>query len=87
MENIPLLFTATLAAMLVAHPVFASLVSRWPRRRFVSVTYRFFMLNLLVYFLLLRGVSEGTAAVWIGRTFFVWISVFNLFVCRSSGRS
>ena len=79
-ENIPLLFTATLAAMLVAHPVFASLVSRWPRRRFVSVTYRFFMLNLLVYFLLLRGVSEGTAAVWIGRTFFVWISVFNLFV-------
>ena len=78
-ENIPWLFTATLAGMLVAHPVFASIVSRWPRKRFVTVTYRFFMLNLLVYYFLLTGL-EGTAAVWVGRTFFVWISVFNLFV-------
>ena len=80
LENIPWLFTATLAGMLVAHPIFASIVSRWPRRRFVTVTYRFFMLNLLVYYLLLTGLGEGTAAVWVGRTFFVWISVFNLFV-------
>ena len=79
-ENIPWLFTATLAGMLVAHPIFASIVSRWPRRRFVTVTYRFFMLNLVVYYLLLTGLGEGTAAVWVGRTFFVWISVFNLFV-------
>ena len=79
-ENIPWLFTATLAGMLVAHPIFASIVSRWPRRRFVTVTYRFFMLNLLVYYLLLTVLGEGTAAVWVGRTFFVWISVFNLFV-------
>ena len=78
-ENIPWLFTATLAGMLVAHPIFASIVSRWPRKRFVTVTYRFFMLNLLVYYFLLTGL-EGTAAVWVGRTFFVWISVFNLFV-------
>ena len=79
-ENIPWLFTATLAGMLVAHPIFASIVSRWPRRRFVTVTYRFFMLNLLIYYLLLTGLGEGNAAVWVGRTFFVWISVFNLFV-------
>ena len=79
-ENIPWLFTATLAGMLVAHPIFAAIVSRWPRRRFVTVTYRFFMLNLVVFFLLLTGLGEGTAAVWVGRIFFVWISVFNLFV-------
>ncbi|MXX71253.1 MAG: MFS transporter [Gemmatimonadetes bacterium] len=80
-ENIPWLFTATLAAMLVAHPIFASIVSRWPRKRFVSITYRFFILNLLVYYFVLSGVAEGsTTAVWVGRTFFVWISVFNLFV-------
>ncbi len=80
-ENIPWLFTATLAAMLVAHPIFASIVSRWPRKRFVSITYRFFILNLFVYYFVLSGVAEGsTAAVWVGRTFFVWISVFNLFV-------
>ncbi len=79
-ENIPWLFTATLVAMLVAHPLFASIVSRWPRKRFVSVTYRFFMVNLLAFFVVLRGVGDGAAAVWVGRIFFVWISVFNLFV-------
>ena len=78
--NIPWLFTATLLAMLVAHPIFGAIVSRWPRRRFVTVTYRFFMLNLLVYYVLLNVVPEGPASVWTGRTFFVWISVFNLFV-------
>ena len=79
-ENIPWLFTATLAAMLVAHPIFAAIVSRWPRKRFVSIAYRFFILNLFVYYLLLNGVEDGPAAVWVGRSFFVWISVFNLFV-------
>ena len=79
-ENIPWLFTGTLTAMLLVHPIFAAVVSRWTRRRFVTLTYRFFMLNLLVYFVLLRVAPDGDAAVWIGRTFFVWISVFNLFV-------
>ena len=79
-ENIPWLFTGTLTAMLLVHPIFAAVVSRWTRRRFVTLTYRFFMLNLLVYFVLLRIVTDGDASVWIGRTFFVWISVFNLFV-------
>lgn len=79
-ENIPWLFTGTLTAMLLVHPIFAAVVSRWTRRRFVTLTYRFFMLNLVVYFLLLRIVADGGASVWIGRTFFVWISVFNLFV-------
>lgn len=79
-ENIPWLFTGTLTAMLLVHPIFAAVVSRWTRRRFVTLTYRFFMLNLLVYFVLLSVVTDGVASVWIGRTFFVWISVFNLFV-------
>jgi AAA family ATP:ADP antiporter len=79
-ENIPWLFTGTLTAMLLVHPIFAAVVSRWTRRRFVTLTYRFFMLNLLVYFVLLSVVTDGAASVWIGRTFFVWISVFNLFV-------
>ena len=78
-SNIPWLFTGTLTGMLLVHPLFAALVSRWPRRRFVTLTYRFFMANLVVFFFLLRFVSEG-ASVWAGRAFFVWLSVFNLFV-------
>ncbi len=79
-ENLPWLFTATLVAMLLVHPVFAAIVSRWPRKRFVTLTYRFFILNLFVYYLLLTGLSDETALLWVGRSFFVWISVFNLFV-------
>ena len=79
-ENIPWLFTGTLLGMLLVHPIFAAVVSRWTRRRFVTLTYRFFMLNLVIYYVLLSLIPEGVASVWIGRTFFVWISVFNLFV-------
>ena len=80
-QQIPWLFTGTLAAMLVAHPVFAAIVSRWPRRRFVTVTYRFFMLCLVAYFVALHALPAGeTAAIRTGRSFFVWMAVFNLFV-------
>lgn len=78
-HNIRWLFTATFAGMLAAHPIFAALVSRWPRRRFVTVCYRFFMANLALFFVLMKTLPDG-AGVWLDRVFFVWISVFNLFV-------
>ncbi|MEE8595500.1 MAG: MFS transporter [Gemmatimonadota bacterium] len=78
-RNLPWLFTGTLVAMLLLHPPFAALVSRLPRLRFVSITYRFFMLNLLIFFVLLK-LSTEAQNIWVGRAFFVWISVFNLFI-------
>ncbi len=79
-HNIPWLFTATLVGMLIAHPVFGAMTSRWPRRRFVALAYRFFMLNLVAFHALLTAFPDGEAHIWIGRVFFVWTSVFNLFV-------
>jgi AAA family ATP:ADP antiporter len=78
-RNLPWLYTGTLASMLLANPPFAALVSRLPRRRFVALSYRFFMANLLVFFFLLQF-APAAWNVWIGRVFFVWISVFNMFV-------
>ncbi|MFN7977310.1 MAG: MFS transporter [Vicinamibacterales bacterium] len=78
-NNLPWLFAGSLTGMLIANPPFAYLVARMPRARFVSWGYRFFALNLLVFFVLLRGTS-GDAALWVGRGFFVWTSVFNMFV-------
>ncbi len=78
-ENIPWLFTCTLAGTLLVHPLFAGAVSRQPRRRFVSRTYRFAMANLVVFFLVMKTVPDS-ATVWVGRVFFVWVAVFNLFV-------
>ena len=80
-ENLEWLFTATAAVMLLLHPVFAAIVARWTRRRFVAVTYRFFMLCLIAFFFVLNALPEGgPAEIWVGRSFFVWTSVFNLFV-------
>src|SRR3954453_8879736 len=63
------LFTATLAAMLALVPVFGWLASRLPRARLLPAVYAFFVVNLLAFSLELNA-----------RVFFVWLSVFNLFV-------
>lgn len=78
-RNLSWLFTGTLVAMLVVHPPFAALVARLPRKRFIPITYRFFMANLLIFFFLLKLLPEDQN-IWVGRAFFVWTSVFNLFV-------
>jgi ATP:ADP antiporter, AAA family len=40
-SNLPWLFTGTLLALLAVNPLFAYVVGRWPRERFISITYRF----------------------------------------------
>jgi AAA family ATP:ADP antiporter len=78
-ENLQWLFTGTLAGMVLVNPPFAALVARLPRARFISITYRFFMANLLLFALLLQ-IATAEQNIWIGRVFFIWTSVFNLFV-------
>lgn len=78
-KNLPWLFTGTLIVMLAVNPLFSSIVRRWPRDRFIAVTYRFLMLNLLV-FMVLMTTASAEQQVWVGRAFFIWVSVFNLFV-------
>ncbi len=78
-ENLPWLFTGTLVGMVAANPPFAALVKKLPRERFISIAYRFFIANLLVFVLLLK-VSTAAQSIWVGRLFFIWTSIFNLFV-------
>ena len=78
-DNLPWLWMGTLAGMTLANPPFAALVARLTRDRFISLTYRFFTLNLVVFFALVQATS-GEANVWVGRVFYVWTSIFNLFV-------
>jgi AAA family ATP:ADP antiporter len=79
LENLPWLFTGTLLGMLAVNPPFAALVAKLPRARFISITYRFFMANLVLFFLLLKGAGMEES-IWVGRIFFIWTSIFNLFV-------
>ena len=76
-ENLQWLFTATFVVMLVAVPLFAWLSSRVPRIHFVDWVYGFFFLNLLAFAGLFQLSADN---VWLARVFYVWISVYNLFV-------
>src|SRR6266850_612940 len=68
-EALQWLFTATFAAMLLLVPVFGWLCARLSRARLLPLVYAFFAANLLAFAFALDG-----------RAFFVWLSVFNLFV-------
>lgn len=78
-ENLQWLFTGTLLVMLAINPAYAAVVRIMPRQRFIAVAYLFFIANLGVFAWLLH-VSTGSQLVWVGRAFFIWVSVFNLFV-------
>ena len=76
-SKLPWLFAGTLVVTLIFNPLFSALVVRFPPRRFIAFSYHFFVANLLVFYFVMKF---GTPSVWIGRAFFVWTSVFNLFV-------
>jgi ATP:ADP antiporter, AAA family len=78
-DNLPWLWTGTLIAVSASNPAFGALVARLPRVRFVSLSSRFFALNLIAFFFVLRW-ATGEENIWLGRVFYVWTAVFNLFV-------
>ena len=78
-QNLAWLFSGTLVGMLLLHPIFTWLVSRYPRRIFISWIYRVFILMLVTFYLLFTA-ADAAQGVWVGRIFFIWVSVFNLFV-------
>jgi AAA family ATP:ADP antiporter len=78
-SNLQWLFTGTLIGMLLLNIPYGFLVKTLPRTRFITVTYRFFAANILLFAVVLHF-ADGEETIWIGRAFFIWISVFNLFV-------
>jgi AAA family ATP:ADP antiporter len=78
-NNLPWLFSGTLAGMVLLNLPFAYLVKKLPRSRFIPLTYRFFAANILMFAVALH-VASPEQAIWGGRIFFIWVSVYNLFV-------
>ena len=76
-ENLQWLFTGTFLVMLAIVPLFGWLTSRYQRRRFMPAIYYFFSFNLLLFYLLFKIHLDD---VFVARAFFIWTSVFNLFV-------
>jgi AAA family ATP:ADP antiporter len=76
-HKLPWLFSAVFVSMLVVVPVFGWVAGHFPIRRLLPTVYGFFIVNLLGFFAALQG---GLGLQAIGPIFFVWLSVFNLFV-------
>ena len=77
--HLPVFYAATLVAMVALAPVFGWLVSRFPRRVVVPLVYVAFI-ACLVGFVPLFSQPDLLGTRALGTLFFVWVSVFNLFV-------
>ena len=78
-NNLQWLFTGTLVGMLVLNLPFSYLVKTFPRVKFITISYRFFIVNILLFAMALY-MATPEQTIWVGRVFFIWTSVFNLFV-------
>jgi AAA family ATP:ADP antiporter len=77
--NLQLLWTVVFLVMLVAVPLYSWVASKWSRGVFVPLANRFFIACLVAFWLCLAFLPEA-ARPWIDRVFYIWTSVFALFV-------
>ncbi len=78
-DSLNWLFLGTFIAMMLAIPVYSACVALLARRVLVATVYRFFSLCLLAFWWAFQTESPETR-VWIARAFFVWVSVFGLYI-------
>jgi ATP:ADP antiporter, AAA family len=78
-EAIRWLFIGTAVVTLLVNPVFGLLVSRMRRLAFITATYLFFAASLVAFYGLIT-LTPQAVGVASGQVFYVWFSVFNLFV-------
>ncbi|TAL34518.1 MAG: MFS transporter [Spirochaetes bacterium] len=76
-EKLQWMFSGTFVVMLAAVPLFGWAARRFAPRRLLVYVYLFFIGNLLLFFALFRS---GIAPAGIARAFFIWASVYNLFI-------
>jgi AAA family ATP:ADP antiporter len=76
-QNLPWMMTGTFVSLLLVTPLFGYLSAQVPRDRLLLTVYAFFGSHLVGFFLLM---ANHVAPHWVARVFFVWLSVFNLFV-------
>lgn len=75
-DRLQWLFSATFLFTLLVVPLFGTVVRALPRQRVLPLVYGFIVIKLLAFQAAFASTSSPLAAA----TFFVWLSVFNLFV-------
>lgn len=77
--NLQILWTVVFLVMIVAVQAYSWVATRYPRGVFVPAANRFFIACLIGFWAALQLMPEATF-IWIDRVFYVWTSVFALFV-------
>ncbi len=78
-QSLPLFYFCVFVVMLLLTPVFGALVARFPRKRLLGWSYSFFIACLIAFVPAFLA-QDSIGARQLGVVFFVWVSVFNLFV-------
>jgi AAA family ATP:ADP antiporter len=77
--SLPLFYAVTFAVMLLLTPAFGALVARFPRRSLLGWSYCVFVAGQLAFVPAFLA-QDRVGARALGVAFFLWVSVFNLFV-------
>ncbi len=75
-ENMQWLFTGTFIVMLLVVPIFGYLLKKVRRTVLIPGIYIFFSLNILLFY----ATFQWLDFLFTSSVFFIWLSVFNLFV-------
>ena len=76
-QHLPWMMTGTFLTLLVTTPLFGWLSSKWRRVPLLFAVYGFFIVHLVLFYIVM---TEQWHPEWVARVFFVWLSIFNLFV-------
>ena len=84
-DELKWLFLATFLATLFSSFFASFLAGIVKKRHYISVIFIFFSLNLLGFYLALLVIEPNSKGfLWLSRIFYVWVSVFNLFIISSA---
>ena len=76
-DNLQWLFLGTFIATLCVVPLYGALSAHLPRRLLVPISYTF---SAIVMTGFAASLIADPGNIWIARGFYIWLSVFNLFV-------
>jgi len=77
-ENYGWLFLSTFIVMLLLQPFYGKVVSKYSRKQFIPIVYGFF--GLMIFLIWGAFHVIGKDSVILARIFFVFVSVYNLFI-------
>src|SRR5262245_275245 len=74
------LYLGTFAATFLSSLAWSALVARVPVRRFVAIAHQFFAISFFAFWAIFRFWRGADNELYTGYAFFVWYSVYNLFI-------